>query len=176
MTLAHQASISGMIYPQDTTHQPHRRFSSALSNAVSCQAAGPGLYRYARLASDATIGGSARASGLQQGNGAAGRYSAMKRRLSGAVFLCSSSAAAFSEVRDGPFGCTPCHCMYSQNSTVQMRSLCSQVASGGLRYDHVLIALMDDNPYLSDGSKQVQEVRLDLHVSRLSQPLMAFLR
>ena len=57
-----------------------------------------------------------------------------------------------------------------------MRSLCVQVASGGLRYDHVLIALMDDNPYLSDGSKQVQEVRLDLHVSRLSQPLMAFLR
>ncbi|CAK0787603.1 hypothetical protein CVIRNUC_010825 [Coccomyxa viridis] len=25
----------------------------------------------------------------------------------------------------------------------------------GLRYDHVMIALMDDNPFLSDGSKQV---------------------
>ena len=26
----------------------------------------------------------------------------------------------------------------------------------GLRYDHVMIALMDDNPFLSDGSKQVK--------------------
>lgn len=39
--------------------------------------------------------------------------------------MCSSSAAASSEV------------------------------APGLRYNHVLIALMDDNPYLSDGSKQV---------------------
>lgn len=36
------------------------------------------------------------------------------------------------------------------------QSVCVQVAPS-LKYDHVLIALMDDNPYLSDGSKQVQE-------------------
>ena len=43
--------------------------------------------------------------------------------------------------------------------------MCNQVAHG-LKYDHVLIALMDDNPYLSDGSKQVQEATSPLHVAQ----------
>ena len=112
MTIAHQASISGRIFPQYTAYQSHRRSCSAFNDIASCRVAGRPIYHHDRLASDTTIGESARASGIQQADGAAGRYHATRRQAFGAAFMCSSSAAASSEVRDGPLGCTLRHCMY----------------------------------------------------------------
>lgn len=33
--------------------------------------------------------------------------------------------------------------------------------SGGLRYDKLMLALADSNPYLSEGSRQVRNMSLD---------------
>jgi hypothetical protein len=50
-----------------------------------------------------------------------------------------------------------------------------QAAAGGLKYDHLLLAIMDNNPYFSDGSKQVTQLpsaSLDLaHVSPKHPPI-----
>ncbi len=52
--------------------------------------------------------------------------------------------------------CTAC----ASSSRVRV-DICTFLQAGpGLRYEHLLIALMDDNPYLSDGSKQVKSALL----------------
>lgn len=54
-------------------------------------------------------------------------------------------------------------------------SASAQAAAGGLKYDHLLLAIMDNNPYFSDGSKQVTQLpsaSLDLaHVSPKHSPI-----